>query len=336
MSIRIKLFLTFFALTILPLGLIGFTNRQNVQNVGKLMVAESTDLIKQLGETSIRQKAEDTARQVALYIKAHPDLLADPKLIMADTQLGAIAVQPVGITGYTVLYDDSGMVYFHSNPALIAMNMHMFANSLQEFWTVFEASLDGTKVGSYYVWEEADGSLRDKYMECVPVEDTNLRVAATTYIDEFYAPIRETEQQAEQIYATTRTQAIAALVAVAGLAVLAGWWISSSISKPVTALVEASYAVEAGRFEDVNLDEVEKRRDEMGGLARVFSSMATQVYKREKSLNEEVSDLREKVQLFIKIDEAKKERDIQQITDSDYFNALIKRVNELRQIRDEA
>jgi len=173
-------------------------------------------------------------------------------------------------------------------------------------------------------------------MACVPVEDTNLRVAATTYIDEFYAPIRETEQQAEQIYATTRTQAIAALVAVAGLAVLAGWWISSSISKPVTALVEASYAVEAGRFEDVNLDEVEKRRDEMGGLARVFSSMAAQVYKREKNLIEEVSDLREKVQLFIKIDEAKKERDIQQITDSDYFNALIKRVNELRQIRDEA
>jgi len=64
--------------------------------------------------------------------------------------------------------------------------------------------------------------------------------------------------------------------------------------------------------------------------------MAAQVYKREKNLIEEVSDLREKVQLFIKIDEAKKERDIQQITDSDYFNALIKRVNELRQIRDEA
>ena len=336
MSIRIKLFLTFFVLTVLPLGMIGFTNRQNVQNVGNLMVAESTDLMKQLGEQSIQQKAEDTAQQVALYINAHPDLLADPKLIMTDSQLGAIAVQSVGTTGYTVLYDDSGMVYFHSNPALVAMNMHMFADSLQEFWTIFEASLDGTKVGSYYVWEESDGSLRDKYMECAPVEGTNLRIAATTYIDEFYAPIRETEQLAEQIYAKTRTQAIAALVAVAGLAILAGWWLSSSISKPVTALVEASRAVEADRFEDVNLGEVEKRSDEMGALARVFSSMAAQVYKREKNLKEEVTDLREKVQLFIKIDEAKKERDIQQITDSDYFNALMKRVDELRKIKDES
>ena len=69
MSIRIKLFLTFFALTVFPLGIIGFTNRQNVQNVGKLMVAESTDLMKQLGEKSIQQKAEDTAQQVALGIK---------------------------------------------------------------------------------------------------------------------------------------------------------------------------------------------------------------------------------------------------------------------------
>jgi len=334
MSIRIKLFLTFFALTVLPLGVIGFTNRQNVQNIGNITVAESTDLMKQLGEKSIQQKAEDTARQVALYLDAHPDLLADPKLIMADSQLSAIAVQPVGTTGYTVLYDDSGMVYFHSNPALVAMNMHMFADSLQEFWTIFETSLDGTKVGSYYVWEESDGSFRDKYMECVPVEGTNLRIAATTYIDEFFAPIRETEQMAVQIYARTRTQAIAALVAVTGLAVLAGWWISSSISKPVTALVEASQAVEAGRFEDVNLKEVEKRNDEMGGLARVFSSMATQVYKREKNLKEEVSELRETVQLFINIDEAKKERDVYSITESDYFTELVNRAKELRKLKE--
>jgi len=336
MSIRIKLFLTFFALSVLPLGMIGFTNRENVQNVGDLTVAESTSLMKQLGEKNIRQKAEDTAQQVALYLEAHPNLLLNPDLLMADTQLQAIAVQPVGTTGYTALYNDKGLVYFHSNPVLVGQNMQMFEDTLPEFWNIFEASLDGTKVGSYYVWEEPDGSMRDKYMECVPVESTNLRIAATTYIDEFYAPIHETEQMAEQIYAKTRIQAIAALVAVTGLAILGGWWISSSISKPVTALVEASQAVEAERFEDINLGEVEKRSDEMGSLARVFSSMAAQVYKREKNLKEEVTDLREKVQLFIKIDEAKKERDIQQITDSDYFNALMKRVDELRKIKGDA
>lgn len=335
MSIRVRLFLTFFMLTLLPLGILGATNLQNIQNVRELTVAESTALMKQLGEASIHQKALDTAQQVALYLDTRPALLENPDLLMADTQLNAIAVQPVGKTGYTALYDHEGIVYFHSNPALVGQDMHMFEDSLPEFWKIFEASLDGSIVGSYYVWEEPDDSLRDKYMECAPVKNTNLRIAATTYIDEFYAPIRQTEQKAEQIYITARTQAIIALAAVAGLALLGGWWLSSIISKPITALVSASKAVKKGDFDDVNLDDVEKRRDEMGVLARVFSGMADQVHTREKQLKEEVIDLRMKVQIFIEIDESQKERDLQKITESEYFNELMKRVNEIRKTRDE-
>jgi nitrogen fixation/metabolism regulation signal transduction histidine kinase len=335
MSIRVRLFLTFLALTVLPLGILGVTNLRNIQNVRELIVEESTELMTQLGEATIQQKALDTAQQVALYLEANSALLNDPDLLMADSKLADIAVQPVGLTGYTALYDDKGITYFHINPTLVGQDMHVLEDTLPEFWAIFEASLDGSKVGSYYVWQEPDESLRDKYMQCTPVEGTNLRIAATTYIDEFYAPIRETEQKAEQIYLKARTQAIAALIAVAGLALLVGWWLSSIISKPVNMLVGASRAVEMGRIEDVKLKEVEKRSDEMGVLARVFSSMAAQVYKREQSLKEEVKDLRLKVQIFIEIDEAKKERDLHSITESDYFNELVKRVNDLRKSKGE-
>jgi hypothetical protein len=330
MSIRQRLFLTFFILTVVPLGILGMTTLSNIQNVRELTVAESTELMKELGEATIQQKALDTAKQVGLYLDAHPEHLEDLDQLMSDAQLTSIAVQPVGATGYTALYDDKGVVYFHNNPALVGQDMHMFADSLPEFWAIFEASLDGTKYGSYYLWKEADGSLRDKYMQCVPVEGTTLRIAATTYIDEFYAPIRETEQKAEQIYLKARTQAVGALVAVAGLALFGGWWLSSIISKPVNALAVASQAVETGRIEDVNLNEVEKRNDEMGALARVFSSMAAQVFQREQNFKEEIFDLRMKVEVFIKIDEVKKERDVQDITESDYFNELMKRVDDLR------
>jgi len=308
---------------------------QPIQSVRELTVAESTELMKELGEATIQQKALDTAKQVALYLEAHPELLTDPDQLFEDSQLSTIAVQPVGITGYTALYDDQGIVYYHVNPALIGEDMQMFEHSLPEFWAIFEASLDGTKVGSYYLWKEPDNSLRDKYMQCVPVEGTKLRVAATTYIDEFYAPIRETELKAEQIYFDTRTQATAILVVVAGLALFVGWWLSSIISKPVTALVGASKAVERGHVEEVNLTDVEKRSDEMGALARVFSSMAEQVRQREENLKEEVIDLRMKVQIFIEIDEAKKERDVYEITESDYFNELMKRVDEFRKSKGE-
>jgi HAMP domain-containing protein len=330
MSIRVRLFLTFFVLTVLPLGILVAPNLENIENVRELIVAESTELLKQLGEDTIQQKAIDTAQQVALYLESRPELLSDPDLLFAESELAEIAVQPVGVTGYTALYDDEGIVYFHVNPALIGEDMHMFEESLPDFWAIFEGSLDGTKVGSYYLWQDADGSLRDKFMECVPVEGTNLRIAATTYIDEFYASIRETEQKAEQIYVGARAQGIAALIAVAGLALLAGWWLSSIISKPITALVGASQAVERGDIEDVDLKDVEVRSDEMGLLARVFSSMADQVFQREKNMKEEITDLRMKVEIFIKIDEAKKERDIVEITESDYFKELMKRVEDLR------
>lgn len=330
MSIRVRLFLVFLMLTVLPLGIVGISNLQNIQNVRELTVAESTDLMKQLGEEAIEQKAVDTAKQVALYLEAHPDLLAQPENLIADPQLSQIAVQPVGKTGYTALYDNQGITYFHVNPALVGQDMHMLEDTLPEFWAIFEASLDGTKVGSFYIWKEPDGALREKYMQCVPVEGTNFRIAATTYIDEFYAPIRETEQKARQISNSSRTQAIAALVAVAGLALLGGWWLSSSISKPVSALVEASQAVRAGNFKGIHLSETEKRQDELGSLARVFSSMVAQVFKREQDLKEEVQDLRIKIKLFIEIDDAKKERDVREITETDYFYELVKRVDELR------
>ena len=125
------------------------------------------------------------------------------------------------------------------------------------------------------------------------------------------------------------------MVVVAGLALFVGWWLSSIISKPVTALVGASKAVERGHVEEVNLTDVEKRSDEMGALARVFSSMAEQVRQREENLKEEVIDLRMKVQIFIEIDEAKKERDVYEITESDYFNELMKRVDEFRKSKGE-
>ena len=179
MSIRVRLFLAFFFLTVLPLGVIGYNGLHTIGRVSELTVAESTQQMKELGQTSIRQKALDVARQAQLYFEAHPELLSNTTKMMADKELAGIAVQPVGVTGYTALYDSKGITYFHSNPKLIGQDMHMFAATLPEFWAIFDASLDGTVVGSYYVWKEPDGSLREKYMECVPVGDTQYRMGAT-------------------------------------------------------------------------------------------------------------------------------------------------------------
>ena len=331
MNIRTRLFLAFFLLTVLPLALVGYIGLNATRHVSELTTAESEQHMKELGETSIRQKALDVAAQVQLYFEAHPEFLSDPAAMMADRELAGIAVQSVGRTGYTALYDSMGITYFHSNPKLVGADMHMFAATLPGFWKIFDASLDGTVVGSYYVWKEADGSLRDKYMECVPVGNTPYRIAATTYIDEFYAPIRDTQQKARSIFEQTRLQTFVLIASVTVLALLIALWLSSYISRPVASVIEASKAVETGQFSSVDLREVEKRKDELGGLARVFSRMVGQVQSREENLKEEVRELQVKIRLFIQVDQDRKEVQVREITETEYFDNLRKRVQDLRE-----
>ncbi len=331
MNIRTRLFLAFLLLVVLPLAVVGSVGLNAIERVSELTMVESVQQMKELGETSIRQKALDVAAQVQLYFEAHPELLSDPAAMTADKELAAIAVQPVGKTGYTALYDSRGITYFHSNPKLVGADMHMFAATLPEFWAIFDASLDGTVVGSYYLWKDADGSLREKYMECVSVQNTSFRIAATTYIDEFYAPINDTQEKALSIFQQTRVQTFAAIAAVTALALLIALWLSSYISRPVASVIAASKAVEVGHFSSVDLSEVEKRKDELGGLARVFSRMAEQVQSREQNLKEEVKELQVKINLFIQIDQDRKEMQVREITDTEYFEALRRRVQVLRE-----
>ncbi|MEW5938445.1 MAG: hypothetical protein AB1750_02180 [Chloroflexota bacterium] len=330
MSIRTRLFLALLLLTAIPLAVIGYTNLNSMERVTGLIVDESSQQMRELGETSIRQKALDVARQVELYFEAHPELSTDAERMMEDEELASIAVQPVGVTGYTALYDSKGITYFHSNTKLVGQDMHSLAATLPEFWAIFDASLDGTVVGSYYAWKDPDGSLREKYMECVPVGRTQFRIAATTYMDEFYAPIRETEQKAQSIFAQSRLQTYAMLAGITGIALLVALALSSYISRPVQSLIEASKSVEADNFAAVNLSDMEKRKDEFGGLARVFTRMAEVMRSREQHLKDEVKTLQTKIQLFIEIDLARKETQVREITESEYFESLQRRVKEMR------
>jgi len=75
---------------------------------------------------------------------------------------------------------------------------------LPGFWKVFSNGKDGKESRGYYRWQEPDGSFRDKYMVCAPVQGTPYYVAATTYLDEFTQPVKQMEAKAVQISTDTR------------------------------------------------------------------------------------------------------------------------------------
>lgn len=92
----------------------------------------------------------------------------------------------------------------------------------------------------------------------------------------------------------------------------------------VARVTAAAAAVEAGVFEADSLAEVTGRSDELGRLARVFQRMALEIQAREQLLKRKIRELR------IEIDEAKKAKQVAEITETAYFEQLQKRARELK------
>ena len=84
----------------------------------------------------------------------------------------------------------------------------------------------------------------------------------------------------------------------------------------VARVTAAAVAVESGAFVADSLDEVARRPDALGNLARLFRRMAIEVAARRRQLEDQVQ------QLSIAIDEGKKVAQVEEITDSDYFRDL--------------
>ena len=89
-------------------------------------------------------------------------------------------------------------------------------------------------------------------------------------------------------------------------------------------VVDAAGAVEDGTFDAAMLDSVAVREDALGNLARIFQHMACEVAARERALQEQLRELR------IEIDEAKTQRQVAEITETDYFRDLQRRADALR------
>ncbi len=95
--------------------------------------------------------------------------------------------------------------------------------------------------------------------------------------------------------------------------------------RQVAAVTAAASAVEEGHFDPAKLEEVALRADELGRLARVFQRMGHEVQLRVQRLKTQVD------QLKIEIDETRKNRQVAEVTGTDYFQQLRKKAQDLRQ-----
>lgn len=94
--------------------------------------------------------------------------------------------------------------------------------------------------------------------------------------------------------------------------------------QPVAYFMAAARALREGNFDPRVLSAVRDRSDEIGNFARAFIQMADAIRERETALRRDIQEL------TIRIDEAKRARQVAEITDTDYFRGLQSRVQALR------
>jgi serine phosphatase RsbU (regulator of sigma subunit) len=289
--IRTKILLVFLGLSIIPLLLFGYISFRDIRQVSHYVLTSSTSVgnsaandsakaLEALGAEILRQKAIDVALQCKIYIDTHSD--SSTQELQARPEFQHIAVQSVGETGYTIVYEKrTGIMRFHINPRLINYDMHNWKEKLPDFWALFERSLDGTPAGGYYDWQDPDRKIRKKFMYIAPVEGTRFMVAATTYIDEFSKPANLTKTQIAESTRTINEQMnesisgirntfLAILIAMIFVVACISYFLSQMITDPIVTLIRGVKALGRG---DMEYQVEVKTGDELESLADSFNKM---------------------------------------------------------------
>lgn len=244
---------------------------------------DGTRIIQDMAEEDILKTAEAVAKQVQLYLEAHPGLTKAQ--FMDDNRFRDIAIQKVGKNGYTALYeaaeDGKWRTWAHKQPQICSPKLPdmsvlkpKMGVNFAGFWKILTAVKSGRPAKGYYKWQEDDGSFKDKYMACVNVLGTRFNIAATTYIDEFTEPM---QRLAEQNQATTKSESIKNGLIMIGILIIIAFVLflfGGRLTANIKYLSEMTDRISLGDLDA--LIEV-RSKDELGLLAESISRLQQSV-----------------------------------------------------------
>ena len=311
-GIRDKILISFLALSLISVGIIsslalryigsvGTLTKEYSASMGETVMSVSIAALEDQGRRTIYQKASDIAKEIYFYLQLHPDLTQAE--IMRDQKMNSIAIQKVGRTGYTIVYDKTGKVLFATEPGIIGTNLRNLGGEPSYYSSIFERSLLGGESSGYYKYKGAADSVeRTKYMCTVPVESSDLIVSASTYLDEFSSAADDTkdrissavEEMSKQVDKQAReAELIFIAVIVSMVVVVSGvsFLLSETITRPVMALTRGSEQFAIGDLDyrfDVHTG------DEMQVLAEQFNNMGDALKESYTNLEQKVIERTEK------------------------------------------
>ena len=275
-GLRLKMTLLFF---LIPIGLMvaaGVMYINQVDKLAALIAQESGGIVNDLGERLILEKSRSVAAQVQLWLAANP---LGKNRFDSTPAFKDIAVQKVGTTGYTALYQVPGSdgvwrTWAHVNPKIIGIDMTALKKPLGKnfngFWAIFSGARQDQEARGYYTWQDKDGRFREKFMACTPVMGTPYIIAATTYMDEFTQDLEKLSQRTAAV--TRRIRLIISVIFGATL-VLIGAIVAVYGHRLTARLRHLSTVADRISVGDLAAEIKIRSRDEMGALAGSIQRM---------------------------------------------------------------
>ena len=276
-NLRTKMLLLFLFIPLLLMTGVSFLYLWQLEEMSGLLTKESTKIVNQMAEDKIADLSTAVAIQCRLYLLAHPELKKED--FMNDMGFKTLAVQKVGLTGYTALYempdpDSVWRTWAHVNPKIINIDMSTLKKPLGRnfpgFWKIYTGVKGGKRSQGYYTWQDKDGKFRDKFMVCTPVAGTPFVVAATTYLDEFTGPVKLMETRAQILTERTRLITWAILGGTLLLIGIIVFIYGQRLTGKIKSLTDVAERISIG---DLGIEVETRSKDEIGELAEAISRM---------------------------------------------------------------
>ena len=277
-GLRGRMFVLFFFIPIVLILVASLLYMNQLNTLSSHLAQKSTDTVAKVTEEVVAQRGREVASQCKVYLITHPEL--KKAFFNYDLKFKRIAVQRIGVTGYTAVYETPGSdgiwrLWTDVNPNVVGIDTGTLKDSLGEsfpgFWKIYTGVKGGRESQGYYKWRDADGVLRDKFMVCVPIEGTTYVLAATAYLEEFTGAAKFMQESAAQFALKTRNIVIGIL---AGTLILIGFTVALygyKLTKRIKSLTYVADRISVGDL-DAKITEFGSG-DEIGDLAMAIKRL---------------------------------------------------------------
>jgi len=142
--------------------------------------------------------------------------------------------------------------------------------AFEGFWKIYTEVKEGKEASGYYTWQDPDGSFREKFMVCTPIEGTPYITASTTYLDEFTLPLKRLERSSQQISTRARDILGAILIGTILIIGLIIYFYGRALIGNIRRLSEVADRISLGEMDaEIKI----KSKDEIGELAEAILRM---------------------------------------------------------------